>query len=181
MDISSIGAVPVTPLANAATQGRAPTAPISRETLANGTGGNADGARQPEVLPPVVGREQVAAANWARSQASEIEARQARAQKSGAKEEVVVPRSPQEAEAQQKQAEEATRRAVQEGVKNLNEFIKPYNTSLGFSVDEESGRLVVKVTDNETKEVIRQMPSEEALALAKALDKLKGLLIQQKA
>ena len=177
MDISSIGAVPVTPLANAASQGRAPTAPVSRETLANNAGGNADGARSPEVLPPVVGREQSAAADWARSQASEVQARQAKTQKDVA--EAVTPRSPQEAIEQQ--SEEATRQKAREGVKSLNEFIKPYNTSLAFSVDEDSGRLVVKVTDNETKEVIRQMPSEEALALAKALDKLKGLLIHQKA
>jgi flagellar protein FlaG len=179
MDITSIGAVPVTPLANSATQGRAPTAPVSRETLAVGVGGNADGARQQEVSPPVVGREQASASDWERSQAIEVPARQAKEQKVAAEE--VVPRSPQEAAEQQKKSEEETRRKVQEGVRNLNEFVKPYNTSLSFSVDEESGRLVVKVTDDETKEVIRQLPSEEALALAKALDKLKGLLIHQKA
>ena len=32
-----------------------------------------------------------------------------------------------------------------------------------------------------TEELIRQIPSEEMLALAKALDTMKGLLIQQKA
>ncbi|MDR1890372.1 MAG: flagellar protein FlaG [Zoogloeaceae bacterium] len=179
MDITSIGAVPVTPLATTATQGRAPTAPVSRETLATGVGGNADGARQQEVSPPVVGREQAGATGWDRAQATEVQERQAKEQKVEAEE--VVPRSPQEAAEQQKKAEEETRQKVREGVKNLNEFIKPYNTSLAFSVDEESGRVVVKVTDNDTKEVIRQLPSEEALALAKALDKLKGLLIHQKA
>lgn len=69
---------------------------------------------------------------------------------------------------------------MQDSVEALNEFISPHNTSLRFSIDDESGTVVVKVTDKETKEVIKQFPSEEALDLAKALDKLKGLLVQQK-
>ena len=69
---------------------------------------------------------------------------------------------------------------MQSSIDALNEFIKPQNTSLEFSIDDESGTVVVKVTDKETKEVIKQFPSEEALELAKALDKLKGLLVQQK-
>lgn len=72
------------------------------------------------------------------------------------------------------------RQKLQDSVEALNEFIKPQNTTLQFSIDDESGTVVVKVTDKETKEVIKQFPSEEALELAKALDKLKGLLVQQK-
>ena len=63
----------------------------------------------------------------------------------------------------------------------MNEFVKPFNNALNFSVDQESKTTVVKVIDQSTKEVIRQIPSEEMLALAKALDTMKGLLIQQKA
>ena len=40
---------------------------------------------------------------------------------------------------------------------------------------------MVKVVDQSTKEVIRQIPSEEMLAIAKALDSLKGLLVRQTA
>ena len=40
---------------------------------------------------------------------------------------------------------------------------------------------MVKVIDSNTQEVIKQIPSEEMIAIAKALDKLKGLLLQQKA
>ncbi|MDX9737868.1 MAG: flagellar protein FlaG [Azonexus sp.] len=73
------------------------------------------------------------------------------------------------------------RQNLQSSIDALNEFIKPQNTSLEFSIDDDSGTVVVKVMDKETKEVIKQFPSEEALELAKALDKLKGLLVQQKA
>lgn len=51
--------------------------------------------------------------------------------------------------------------------------------NLLFSIDDDSGRTIVKVVDNATKEVIRQIPSEEILSIAKALDRLKGLLIKQ--
>ena len=80
----------------------------------------------------------------------------------------------------QNDARQDQRQNLQSSIDALNEFIKPQNTSLEFSIDDESGTVVVKVTDKETKEVIKLFPSEEALELAKALDKLKGLLVQQK-
>jgi len=50
-----------------------------------------------------------------------------------------------------------------------------------FPFDDDTGRTVVKVVDASTDEVIRQIPSEEVLAIAKALDKLQGVLIKQEA
>ncbi|MDR3158392.1 MAG: flagellar protein FlaG [Zoogloeaceae bacterium] len=178
MDIASIsGAAPAAPLANTTPQGRAPTAPVSRETLAEGAGGNADGVRRPQPAEaetaPVVAREEAARAGWGRAQPDNLFAtRQTATQQAAAKEEEELDPSEQEALKRQK---------LQEGVKELREFVKPYNTSLAFSVDEESGELVVKVTDNETGDMIRQIPSEDALKLAQALDTLKGLFIRQKA
>lgn len=71
--------------------------------------------------------------------------------------------------------------AVEQAVKAVNDFVQPINNALSFSLDQESDKMVVKVIDQGTKEVIRQIPSEEMLALAKALDTMKGLLVQQKA
>ncbi len=59
--------------------------------------------------------------------------------------------------------------------------MKTRDSGLEFSIDEESHRTVVKVVDQQTKELIRQMPSVEALEIAKALDRVQGLLINQKA
>lgn len=42
-------------------------------------------------------------------------------------------------------------------------------SGLEFAVDDELGRVVVKVVDAETREVLKQFPSEEALALARSL------------
>jgi len=71
--------------------------------------------------------------------------------------------------------------AVQESVEKLNGFIRPYVTSLQFSVDKDLGKVVVKIMDNETKEVIKQIPSEDVLALTKALGKVSGLIVKQEA
>jgi len=70
---------------------------------------------------------------------------------------------------------------VRESVEKLNEFIRPYVTSLQFSVDKDLGRIVVKIMDGETKEVIKQIPSEDVLALTKALGKVAGLFVKQEA
>lgn len=69
---------------------------------------------------------------------------------------------------------------LQKAVDAMNEFVTPLNNSLAFSVDEDSGRTVVKVIDRVTDEVVRQIPSQEALDIARALDKFRGMLIQEK-
>ena len=65
-----------------------------------------------------------------------------------------------------------------EAVRNV---VEPVARNLQFSIDKDTGRTLVKVVDTTTDEVIRQIPSEEILSIAKALDKLKGLLIKQEA
>lgn len=55
------------------------------------------------------------------------------------------------------------------------------DTSLRFSVDEGSGRTIVSIVDAATKEVVRQIPTQEVLELAKALDRMQGMLIRGKA
>lgn len=76
---------------------------------------------------------------------------------------------------------QVSREDVNNAVKATNEFVGSINDALQFSIDDETGKTIVKVIDSNTKEVIKQIPSEEMIAIAKALDKLKGLLLQQKA
>jgi flagellar protein FlaG len=52
-------------------------------------------------------------------------------------------------------------------VQQMNTYVQNIQRDLQFSIDEESGRNVVKVIDSKSKEVIRQIPSEEVLALAR--------------
>lgn len=79
------------------------------------------------------------------------------------------------------QPADAARDALLHAVNELRAAIAPVEQNLLFSIDEDTERTVVKVVDATTDEVIRQIPSEEVLAISKALDKLQGVLIQQKA
>lgn len=72
-----------------------------------------------------------------------------------------------------------SRAQIDQAMQKMQDALPPVARNLQFSVDEETGRTVVKVIDPSTKEVIRQMPSEELLAIAKALDGMRGLLIKQ--
>ena len=75
--------------------------------------------------------------------------------------------------AESAQAEQAiTQDELGEAVENINQFVNSQGRTLNFSVDEESGKPIVKVIDFETKEVIRQIPSEEVLTMAKAIKRL---------
>lgn len=69
-------------------------------------------------------------------------------------------------------------------VESINQFVSAQMRTLNFSVDESSGKAVVKVIDFETKDVIRQIPGEEVLKMASAIKRLQedlgsamGLLI----
>lgn len=73
-----------------------------------------------------------------------------------------------------------SRQQLDQAVKAVSDFVRVSNSALQFSVDEDSGKTIVKVIDIATNDVIRQMPSKEMLAIAKALDSIKGLLVQQK-
>lgn len=70
---------------------------------------------------------------------------------------------------------------VAKELSKINAFVQGRASNVQFVTDEETGLDIVKVIDTATKEVIRQMPTQEAVQIAKALDQLKGLLIRQKA
>ncbi len=70
---------------------------------------------------------------------------------------------------------------LDEAINNINKSLKVSGQGVEFSVDDDSKRLVVKVVDKDTREVLRQMPSREALEIAKALDRSQGMLIKQEA
>ena len=63
----------------------------------------------------------------------------------------------------------------------INKTIQTLSRNLEFSIDHSSGKTIVRVTDMESGALIRQMPSQDALDIARALDRWQGLLIRQKA
>ncbi|MGI2156654.1 flagellar protein FlaG [Shewanella baltica] len=64
---------------------------------------------------------------------------------------------------------------------DLSDMMSMMRKGLAFKVDETSGQAVVTVLDRDTGDVIRQMPTEEALALAEKLSEVTGLLMKTEA
>jgi len=65
--------------------------------------------------------------------------------------------------------------ALESLVKEANQVLSRF-TSMDFDVDQSLGKTVVRVRDNNTKEVVRQIPDEEMLALSKKIRDIRGLL-----
>ena len=56
---------------------------------------------------------------------------------------------------------------VEEAVERLRDYVQQIDRKLEFSVDEDSGETVIKVFDSSSEELIRQIPSDEILKLAR--------------
>ena len=74
----------------------------------------------------------------------------------------------------------ASKAELEEAVEKLNALVSRATTIL-FSLDEESGRTIIRVVDTETQTVLRQIPNEEALAMSRNMDRLQGLVLRQQA
>ena len=74
---------------------------------------------------------------------------------------------------------EPERERVVEAIKKIQEFVDETQRGLQFSIDDDTGRTVVKVIARHSGEVIRQLPSEEALELAKRLQDAGSLLFSR--
>ena len=69
---------------------------------------------------------------------------------------------------------------VEVAVEEANAFVQNMQRNLSFTVDEELGEPIISVTDMETDEVIRQIPSEELVVLRKKMDDVVGILFDTK-
>ncbi len=59
---------------------------------------------------------------------------------------------------------------VENAVSKLNEYVQSTARTLNFQVDDESGKTVIKVYDRESDQLIRQIPNELVLELARRLN-----------
>jgi flagellar protein FlaG len=59
--------------------------------------------------------------------------------------------------------------ALERTVKDMNRQLSQHATELNFQVDDASGKLVVKLVDVSTKQVLRQVPSVQAMKIAEEL------------
>jgi flagellar protein FlaG len=70
---------------------------------------------------------------------------------------------------------------LQAAIMAANRALQVMNRELEFELDPQSGRLVTRLIDTSDNEVLRQIPSEDMLRIARALDRIQGLLFEQQA
>jgi flagellar protein FlaG len=73
------------------------------------------------------------------------------------------------------------RAKIDQAATKVNEVLSLADPQLKIRVDDETERVIVKVVEQESGEVIRQIPPEELLELEKYLSSPKGLLLQEQA
>ncbi|MBK4735900.1 flagellar protein FlaG [Noviherbaspirillum pedocola] len=71
--------------------------------------------------------------------------------------------------------------AVEQAVNKLNAAMAERSSNITFSIDEASGKTLVKVIDSQSKDVLMQIPSQEALAIDRQIDRFQGLLVKTQA
>lgn len=84
----------------------------------------------------------------------------------------IVEQHTERREVAQEIKDQEEQKAIEEVASKLQEFVNLIDKKLQFSVDEDSGRHVVTVSDKLSGDVIRQIPSEEVLRLARNLSDL---------
>ena len=68
-----------------------------------------------------------------------------------------------------KQAPPRSPGEIKEAAKQIESYLKSVGRELEFSIDDTTGRTVVTVKDSTTGDVVRQIPGEETLRLARTL------------
>jgi flagellar protein FlaG len=67
---------------------------------------------------------------------------------------------------QQSSEKSSSKSELRQAVSEINSYVQKVQRDLSFSMDEASGRTIIKVIDSESGKLVRQIPNEEVLALA---------------
>ena len=74
-----------------------------------------------------------------------------------------------------------SREVVAKAAADIQQFVQSMGRNLSFSVDETTGYNVVRVVNPNTGELVRQLPSEELLKIARDFQRLNNVLVSQRA
>ena len=101
---------------------------------------------------------------------------------------VTAPAATQPVAAQTREAVEQVQPAdrmepeeLQTVVSDMQDFVQSVRRDINFQLDDTSGQVVINVTEAGSGDVIRQIPSEEALRLAESLSEIRSLLFEAEA
>ncbi len=84
-------------------------------------------------------------------------------------------------ELQTKSMTEPDREQVLAAVEEMQNFVQATHHDIQFKLDDDNGRMLITVTERGTGDVIRQIPSEEAVRLAENLSEIRSLLFSAEA
>ncbi|PLV59858.1 flagellar protein FlaG [Thermotoga sp. KOL6] len=82
--------------------------------------------------------------------------------------------------AMKKQQEEDVQKAIEEFSKKMERLRKIFRGEAEFKYDKEINMVIVKIRDTETGELIRQIPPEVMVKLAKSINELLGILMDER-
>jgi len=71
--------------------------------------------------------------------------------------------------------------SLERAVDTVNRMLDPLARSLRFNLDGMTGTTIVNLVDKETGKVLRQVPSTEMLSIGRALERVQGMLISERA
>lgn len=74
----------------------------------------------------------------------------------------------------------ASKEVMQVVAQQIQGYLKESGRNLNVRVDESTGRYVARVVNPETGEVVRSLPSDETLRIARNIDQMRGMLVNQK-
>jgi flagellar protein FlaG len=69
---------------------------------------------------------------------------------------------------------------MEQAISEANKILKPTNKSFSYSIHDETHEIMIQIKDNETGEVIKEIPSEESLDRVAKMRELAGIVIDEK-
>lgn len=76
---------------------------------------------------------------------------------------------------------EPPKSSLEKALDSINESLKAWSTGMRFEMDQDAHRLVISIVDNDTGKVLRTIPSDAVLRIAKMIVQLQGAGVDTKA
>lgn len=77
-------------------------------------------------------------------------------------------------------SKEISRQGLQKSIEGLNKLMQSSNTHLSFVLHDRLNEYYVQIVDDQTEEVIREVPSKKVLDMVAEMKSMIGLLIDEK-
>jgi flagellar protein FlaG len=75
---------------------------------------------------------------------------------------------------------ETMRESFRESVEAANERLSSRGTSISMAIDKATDTVIVQIRDQQSGDTVRQIPSQQALQISRNIERLTGIMIDQK-